>query len=69
MDFDNYIENQRLNTDLQERKAMYCCDECQTEIYIGNEFYSIEGYNLCENCYDEMQKREKEEHKCVAGEV
>lgn len=67
MDFDRYIENQRLSMDLQEKKVMFYCDECQCEIYKGNEFYSIEGYNLCEDCYDDMQKREKENHKCVAG--
>ena len=68
MNFDNYIENERLNTDLQEQKVMYGCDNCGTEIYKGNEFYLIEGYNLCEDCYDEMQRKEKEEHRCVAGE-
>lgn len=68
MNFDNYIENERLNTDLQEQKVMYHCDNCGTEIYKGNEFYSIEGYNLCEDCYDDMQRKEKEEHRYVAGE-
>lgn len=68
MDFDNYIENHRLHTDLQEQKVMYYCDECQGEIYKGNEFYSIEGYNLCEDCFDNMQDTEKKEHRCIAGE-
>jgi len=68
MDFDNYIENERLINDLQEQKVIYTCDECKAEIYKGNEFYSIEGYNLCEDCYDEMQRREKQEHKHVAGD-
>lgn len=68
MDFDNYIENERLINDLQEQKVIYSCDECKTEIYKGNEFYSIEGYNLCEDCYDEMQRREKQEHKHIAGD-
>lgn len=68
MDFDRYIENERLKTDLQEKNVLYSCDECSGEIYEGNEFFSIEGYNLCEDCYDEMQRREKEEHKHIAGE-
>lgn len=68
MDFDDYIENQRLKTDLQEQKVIFYCDNCQAEIYKGNEFYCIEGYNLCEDCYDEIQRKEKEDCKCIAGE-
>ena len=68
MDFDNYIENQRLKTDLQEKRVMYNCDECGGEIYEGNEFYNLEGYNLCEDCFDKTQLEEKEEHRLVAGE-
>ena len=68
MDFDNYIETQRINTDLQEQKVLHYCDECQAEIYKGNEYYNLEGYNLCESCFDKMQMQEKEEHRLVAGE-
>ena len=68
MDFDNYIENQRLHTDLQEQKVLQYCDECQGEIYKGNEYYNLEGYNLCEECFDKMQSKEKEDHRLIAGE-
>ena len=68
MDFDSYIENERLKNDIQEREVLQYCDECQAEIYKGNEYYNLEGYNLCEDCFDKMQQREKEEHRLVAGE-
>lgn len=67
MDFDNYIENLRVNTDLQEQKVIYNCDVCSSEIYKGNEFYCVDGYNLCEECFDKMQSKDKEDYKCVAG--
>ena len=68
MDFDNYIENQRLHTDLQEQEVLHYCDECQGEIYKGNEYYNLEGYNLCEDCFDKSQMQEKEDHRLIAGE-
>lgn len=68
MDFDNYIENLRIENDLQEQDVLLCCDECKGEIYRGNEYYNIEGYNLCEDCFDKMQEREKEDHMLIAGE-
>lgn len=68
MDFDNYIENERIRTDLQERKVVHTCDNCGAEIYVGNEFWSLEGYNLCEDCFDEIQKNEKNEHRLIAGD-
>lgn len=36
------------------------------EIYKGNDYYESEGENLCEDCFDELQKEEKENHKKVA---
>ena len=69
MDFDNYIEKERIKSDLQEKNVIHNCDNCGADIYEGNEFYSLEGYNLCEDCYDEIQRKEKEKHKCIAGEV
>ena len=68
MDFDNYLENERLKLDAQEQPVLNYCDECGAEIYKGSEYYNLEGYNLCEDCFDEMQKREKEDHKLIAGE-
>lgn len=68
MDFDNYIENERIKTDLQEKDILYNCDECGADIYEGNEFYCLEGFNLCEECFDEIQRNEKNEHRHIAGE-
>jgi len=68
MDFDNYIEKERIKTDWQEKDIIHICDNCGADIYEGNEFYSLEGYNLCEECFDEIQRNEKAEHRCVAGE-
>lgn len=68
MDFDNYMETQRLQNDMQEVLALNRCDECGAEIYKGSEYYSIEGYNLCEDCFDKMQEQEKNDHRLIAGE-
>lgn len=68
MDFDNYIENERIKNDLQEKKVIHTCDNCEAEIYAGNEFWSLEGYTLCEDCFDEIQRNEKNEHRLIAGD-
>lgn len=68
MDFDNCLENQRHKLDLQEIPVAYECDGCKSEIYNGNEYFVEEGYILCEDCYDEIQRKQKEEASHIAGE-
>lgn len=68
MDFDGYIEKERINIDLQEKKIEINCSNCGADIYEGNEYFNLEGYDLCEDCFDEIQRKEKNEHRYVAGE-
>ena len=68
MDFDRYIENERIKNDLQEIDVCFCCERCGAEIYKGNEYYFFERNHLCEDCFDEIQKDEKFEAKRIAGE-
>ena len=28
-----------------------CCDQCGGEIYCGEEYYRINGENVCEDCF------------------
>ena len=28
-----------------------CCDQCGGEIYTGEEYYRINGENVCEDCF------------------
>lgn len=70
MDFDNEIEKQRIRNDLQEKKIFCTCDRCNQEIYFGNLYYLFQNlkFNLCENCFDELQAMEKKEFERIAGE-
>lgn len=68
MNFDVYLEKQRFQEDLQEKKVFGNCDGCKSEIYFGNEYFVEEGYMFCEDCYDEMQTKIKQENRYIAGE-
>ncbi len=68
MNFDKEIENMRVSLDPQEQPPMLFCDKCRTEIYNGEEFYDTMENWLCEDCFDEWQRKEKETCKRIAGE-
>lgn len=68
MDYDRYLENERIKNDLQEVPVIYNCDRCGGEIYKGNPYYETDTELLCEDCFDKMQAREKQETERIAGE-
>lgn len=70
MDFDAEIEKQRIKNDPQEAEIFCYCDRCNQEIYVGNSYYLFQNlkFNLCENCFDELQDMEKKESERIAGE-
>lgn len=68
MDFDTYIENQRINNDLQEQKIFDLCYYCAKEIYYGNDYYVDDNEILCEDCFDKRQYDEKKEKYRIAGD-
>lgn len=39
-----------------------------SEIYKGNDYYSVENENLCEDCFERYQDNERKECMKVAGE-
>ena len=62
------LEAERLRLDPQEVKVYSECDACGDEIYVGQEYYKVEGSNYCEQCFDEMQLDEKRKCERIAGE-
>ncbi len=68
MDFDNYIENERIKNDSQEQEANIYCDRCDCGIFEGENYYKYENLNLCEDCMDATLKSEKKECERIAGE-
>lgn len=68
MDYDDYLENERIKNDLQEIPVYTRCDRCNAEIYYGNEYYNYEGDDLCEECFDDIQSDEKSEARRYAGD-
>ena len=39
-----------------EPRVAFRCDECQAEIYEGDDYYEICGYNFCEDCIEKCRK-------------
>ena len=68
MNFDRYIENERIKNDPQEQKIYFYCARCGSEIYKNEEYYFYQRERLCENCFDEIQNDEKFEAKRIAGD-
>lgn len=40
----------------QDSPVLYYCDECGAEIREGEEYYSIDGMKICENCMDSARR-------------
>ena len=38
------------------------CDRCGMRIYIGDEFYDVDGSNLCEECFDDITRKWRRIH-------
>lgn len=68
MDFDNVIEKQRIESDLQEKSVVFYCDECSREMYEGNEAYSFINGTICEDCIDRELEQMKKNSKFIVGE-
>lgn len=52
------IEN-RMADDSQwndEPKVCCKCDDCNEDIYAGDDYYSISGMNICENCIEHYKR-------------
>lgn len=64
---DEELEKQRLLLDPQEQKVCLVCERCNKEIYYKEEYYMYEGYNLCEECIDEILSDTKFEARREAG--
>lgn len=62
------LEALRRRIDPQEVKECFLCDECECEIYEGEEYYETEGLRLCEDCYDSRMYEEKHDNMRIAGE-
>ena len=66
MDFDKYIENERIKNDPMEQKPKYYCNNCTFEIYSGDKYYDFEGQILCEECFDEKLEQLKQSIEKIA---
>lgn len=67
--FDEVIEKLRVSLDPQEQKLYCYCQKCEKEIYKGEEYCETDEYEfLCEDCFDELQKQEKQDCLKVAGD-
>lgn len=67
VDFDDYIEKDRIRNDPQE-KDYILCRRCGNEIYEGNEYFLFENTVLCEDCIDEILRDYKTESRKIVGE-
>ena len=54
MDYDKYLENERIKTDKQEKKSMYECQYCGADIYKGEDYHELDNEIFCCNCFDEI---------------
>lgn len=69
VDYDIWLEQERIKNDPMEQPVIFCCDKCGGEIYKGTEYYETDlYYHICENCFDELQLEEKSEALRIAGE-
>ena len=52
MDFDKYIEEERIKCDKQERKALFECQYCGADICEGDSYHELDNEIFCCNCFD-----------------
>lgn len=39
-----------------EEEVADCCDCCGRDIYVGEEYYDVDGVVICENCIKDYKK-------------
>lgn len=61
IDIPNY-DSWKLSSGLEGEKVYCECSHCDGEIYVGEEYYSIDGEALHEDCLDDYVKDHVAEH-------
>ena len=44
-----------------------CCDQCGGEIYCGEEYYRINGENVCEDCFVDWRNQQQDAQRGAGG--
>ena len=68
IDWDKELERIRQSIDPQEEDAFMYCENCKKEIYEGEDYYSIDAGDICEDCFEKYQNWERQEYRRTAGE-
>lgn len=54
MNFDKYIEEERIKCDKQEKKGLFECQYCGANIYDGDIYHELDNEIFCCDCFDEI---------------
>ncbi len=54
MNFDKYIEEERIRCDQQEKKVILKCQYCGAGIYEGDSYHELDNEIYCCNCFDDI---------------
>lgn len=68
LDFDKVLEEERIQSDPQEKNPVFQCDFCGRDMHKNERYYEFHGFDLCEDCLDEEQRKEKDEAEKYVGE-
>lgn len=47
--------------DYEEPEVAHYCEYCDTEIYVGQDYYHIGDHTICENCISHYLKTAEED--------